>query len=620
MSPLSVPPSGPLSMGDATEETRLIEKYYGNNEQPTAQELDRISFFASGPRKDMAAIDVEIEALESRLEILRSSRSRLEASISKHKSIKSIVRRLPDDVLGEIFIRCLPRDRYPAIYVREAPLLLTLISRRWRDVALRTPVLWAAAHTAIREFETYARTGSSASPAEIEAEEERQRAMMELFFSRAGDLPLSLSVYCIPSYSDYQYISPTWQWVTTTLFPRVQSLKLSGTSPPGNKFLWMVPVERFARLRSIKFEYFRTPGGQDNNLSDCTLFLAPGLREVNLRYGGLDPSQLPLQWGKLTRLILQGNNRPLFLETAVLLLRQCTGLTHCAIPVSGTCYSSDSTPSSNPPVAIEDRTISLPFLETLDLWHSCLIEELTCQLHVPRIQALRLIYEEDFATHAARPHESTTLPTFITYHPYCLSSILKLDMTFTHCSQAAIVGALQSLPNLRHLVVTISPQGQQPREDYGFQEVLLRLMTPMMRIVGADSDMPPPGTSFIDCLCPLLERLELLEQEVWLSNNAITLDALIPFISEKWAFAKQFSGVVARLSHLTVPAQTMSLSPTSPNHKVKVKRALRRCRKEMGLILKIENPYISSGRRAEQLEGLEDAHEWLNEHAGFMNG
>jgi hypothetical protein len=50
------------------------------------------------------------------------------------------IRRAPSEVLGEIFIQCLPQICHPD--VAEAPLLLCRISRFWRYVAESTPQLW----------------------------------------------------------------------------------------------------------------------------------------------------------------------------------------------------------------------------------------------------------------------------------------------------------------------------------------------------------------------------------------------------------------------------------------------------------------------------------------------
>ncbi|KAI9459606.1 hypothetical protein HD554DRAFT_1996563, partial [Boletus coccyginus] len=48
----------------------------------------------------------------------------------------------PVELLAHVFIECLPPETYLKPDIDSAPLLLTRVCRRWRDVALRTTQLW----------------------------------------------------------------------------------------------------------------------------------------------------------------------------------------------------------------------------------------------------------------------------------------------------------------------------------------------------------------------------------------------------------------------------------------------------------------------------------------------
>ncbi|KAG2358736.1 hypothetical protein BDR07DRAFT_260359 [Suillus spraguei] len=50
--------------------------------------------------------------------------------------------RLPTDILAEIFKYCLPDDEHLAPASRLAPILLTTVCRRWREIAVGLPILW----------------------------------------------------------------------------------------------------------------------------------------------------------------------------------------------------------------------------------------------------------------------------------------------------------------------------------------------------------------------------------------------------------------------------------------------------------------------------------------------
>ena len=54
------------------------------------------------------------------------------------------MRRLPPEILGEIFMQCLPPETYIEAGTRTAPLLLMRVCRGWHKVALGTPRLWCS--------------------------------------------------------------------------------------------------------------------------------------------------------------------------------------------------------------------------------------------------------------------------------------------------------------------------------------------------------------------------------------------------------------------------------------------------------------------------------------------
>ncbi|KAG1747914.1 uncharacterized protein EDB91DRAFT_1021820, partial [Suillus paluster] len=50
--------------------------------------------------------------------------------------------RFPTEVLSQIFVHCLPETSHFSPAPKLAPVLLTRICRRWRDVAVAMPSLW----------------------------------------------------------------------------------------------------------------------------------------------------------------------------------------------------------------------------------------------------------------------------------------------------------------------------------------------------------------------------------------------------------------------------------------------------------------------------------------------
>ncbi|KAJ7082237.1 hypothetical protein B0H15DRAFT_785874 [Mycena belliarum] len=75
---------------------------------------------------------------------LLTERDQTHHALEAHRALLSPIRRIPHEVLCEIFIRCLPKNAYVEASVTQCPLLLTQISSNWRSIALSTPALWAS--------------------------------------------------------------------------------------------------------------------------------------------------------------------------------------------------------------------------------------------------------------------------------------------------------------------------------------------------------------------------------------------------------------------------------------------------------------------------------------------
>ncbi|KAF7352507.1 F-box domain-containing protein [Mycena venus] len=92
-----------------------------------------------------AGANEEIERLGDRLKQLRAERVSLSSYRTQNIAILSPLRRMPPEVLAEIFSRTLPssKERWNRRFrTTESPWLLTHINRHWRAVACSTPSLW----------------------------------------------------------------------------------------------------------------------------------------------------------------------------------------------------------------------------------------------------------------------------------------------------------------------------------------------------------------------------------------------------------------------------------------------------------------------------------------------
>ncbi|KAJ7694552.1 hypothetical protein B0H17DRAFT_931548, partial [Mycena rosella] len=98
------------------------------------------------------------------------------------------VRRLPLDIIREIFVTCLPTDRNCAMSAVEAPILLGRICSAWRAISLSTPRLWAKLHI----FEPL--PPSPSAVAFFEKSLVQRIEATKLWLRRSGQCPLSISI------------------------------------------------------------------------------------------------------------------------------------------------------------------------------------------------------------------------------------------------------------------------------------------------------------------------------------------------------------------------------------------------------------------------------------------
>ncbi|KAF8650054.1 hypothetical protein AX16_005444 [Volvariella volvacea WC 439] len=151
-------------------------------------------------------LEADIASLKAQLHDLERERNVLSYHIDHHCALIAPIRRLPHDILREIFIQCLPTDDFALMKTSEAPLLLGRVCSAWRQVALVTPRLWQSMH--IPYTNAFEQTSSA-----IAAFKTAWRSRLDgisLWLSRSGTLPLSISCH----FSDARMNTTSFeQWV-----------------------------------------------------------------------------------------------------------------------------------------------------------------------------------------------------------------------------------------------------------------------------------------------------------------------------------------------------------------------------------------------------------------------
>ncbi|KAF7366672.1 F-box domain-containing protein [Mycena sanguinolenta] len=136
---------GPIIDVSITPETRHYT-LLNTNEPPDDSELTFIHSVVSETSARLTRLDDEISKLQEKLKQLEDERATLLSYRTRNKAILSPLRRMPPEVLSEIFSwTLLPTIDALGIgfHMAQSPWLLTRISSRWRAVCLSTTSLWS---------------------------------------------------------------------------------------------------------------------------------------------------------------------------------------------------------------------------------------------------------------------------------------------------------------------------------------------------------------------------------------------------------------------------------------------------------------------------------------------
>ncbi|KAF9042227.1 hypothetical protein BJ165DRAFT_1529669 [Panaeolus papilionaceus] len=180
--------------------------YTISNDLPPPYILTELMKARSVPLKELHELQGRIRVQELTLTALKRRYDDINRALSIHEPILAPIRRLPDDMLEEIFYHCLPTTRNPRPFVSESPLLLTLVCKRWRYIALASPPLWSMLHLPvpfdyIPPLERYNPLLDQMKPSpyrrhpRISELQAIRHVELDKWLTRSGSLPMSISLF-----------------------------------------------------------------------------------------------------------------------------------------------------------------------------------------------------------------------------------------------------------------------------------------------------------------------------------------------------------------------------------------------------------------------------------------
>jgi hypothetical protein len=328
-----------------------------------------------------------LEELSTQIQKLSNEQSALFLFVSKHRALISPIRKLPIEILQEIFIACLPTAHNPVMSRWEPPVLLTQVCSSWRNVAHITPQLWNSIHIAIP-------CGENVSSTIVGRHIDRRSEAVQEWLSRSAAFPLNISLNCW-GISD---LDEFYDKIIDTVIRFSERWREIWFLAP---YRALVPV---ASLPSSKVPLLKTlsfncppPGPTQINIAQfnpqtvCGVLKAPNLRNLWLRGYWLtqlseDVTRLPINWSQLTILVLEATSwGACFLSVSgtYKILSLCPNLTTCQLEIGSISEDNEELPLDATAVIV-----SLPFLTRLSVRENTSLKRLFTLLHLPSLNLI----------------------------------------------------------------------------------------------------------------------------------------------------------------------------------------------------------------------------------------
>jgi hypothetical protein len=103
-------------------------------------EFQATSFTIASAEKDLLALDAGLDHLDDIKGRLVARRKLLLHYRAANLSLIAPIRRLPAEILSQVFLQCIPEESI--FLAKTAPLVLSQVCRQWREVALSNQLLW----------------------------------------------------------------------------------------------------------------------------------------------------------------------------------------------------------------------------------------------------------------------------------------------------------------------------------------------------------------------------------------------------------------------------------------------------------------------------------------------
>ncbi|KAF7376630.1 hypothetical protein MSAN_00079800 [Mycena sanguinolenta] len=540
----------------------------GMNYCPSDPELAQVKAFLVEPCLRLKSLDEEIAVLRQALDKLTAERHALGAYVDAHKALLSPVRRLPLDIIGLIFMACLPTHRNCVMSAKEAPVLLGRICSSWRAISLSTPRLWSRLHiVGPTRF-------NSVSSEDHHAKVAQRLEVADAWLRRSGTCPLSISLegkldlsvqaspFRGPAMAMRRYPLLSSSPFLEVLLPfasRWQHMDLV-LSPGSHKALSGLIEDDVPLLSHLRI--FLGPEARDISfLTQLGILHAPNLTSFSVVGDQMNFLHLPLRWHQLTALSFDGTSNVRATqagqtpETVLTILSRCPQLRTVHFLIHDSAE-----------LQLSDVVVECSFLHTVDLHcvgnplHTAGL--LLSRLWLPSFRNFKLdgIEHVGFQRIRAQRLRAQRLLAQTTASAKLLRSSIAES---THLESISLDSAVFSTPDLIHFLLGLPPTVLRleiaeplPVPGQATFRGRITLDDGVMKVLDASSEGPTP--------CPALEEL------VVIACRAVSDKALLSFIKSRLptlryvrvAFERERQiDILPELQHLT-GAENLKISLT----------------------------------------------------------
>ncbi|KAF8150224.1 hypothetical protein B0H34DRAFT_180458 [Crassisporium funariophilum] len=362
----------------------------GTNYVPTDDEITQIEKLIQKPTLQLELLETRMEAMRSMLKQLELEHEVLLCAIQRYRALLSPMRRIPIDILQEVFTYCVPSEHNASMCAEEAPILLTQVCSSWRQIALRTPRLWATIHIAI----TPKAQGSNFDPDDAKYPlmanhlSALRLAAVHKWLRRTGAAPLFISLDDLEASPAHRYDSKLLnRFIDSAIAYSAQwkEISIAASFRTTDRITHLsaseVPLLESLKIKCGALRTIMTPDNKDHVWMNSGLLRAPHLTEVAFTHLNEDITQFPINWSQITRLCLDGNplqeNGWITISKVTRLMKACHSLTSCRFEMS----------SRDRGIAVPG-IISLPFLDTLSLHVATNMSGWLEQLNLPVLRKI----------------------------------------------------------------------------------------------------------------------------------------------------------------------------------------------------------------------------------------